>query len=139
MNEKQIRDHIHKLRRFYTDVLIYGAVNLGLIGIWAISGGGYFWPIWVIIGWGLGLGINAFSLGLLPQLNTLLPFMTVEWEDQEVQRLMKMEHKENSKEANKTAMKKEVKVEAKAAKAKPKPKPRAKKATRKKAPTKIIS
>jgi hypothetical protein len=96
MNERQVRDYVHKLRRFYTDVLIYGLVNLGLILIWAISGGGYFWPIWVIVGWGIGLGVHAFSLGLIPQMNAMIPFMTAEWEDEEVRRLMEAGHKENN-------------------------------------------
>ena len=31
------------------------AVNVMLVAIWALSGGGYFWPLWPILGWGLGL------------------------------------------------------------------------------------
>ncbi len=88
MTEQQVREHVRKLSRFYTDALIYAIVNLGLILIWAISGGGYFWPIWVIIGWGIGLGVHAFSLGLIPQMNAMVPFMTAEWEDQEVRRIL---------------------------------------------------
>jgi hypothetical protein len=33
----------------------YVAVNLLLIGIWAATGGGYFWPIWPLLGWGVGV------------------------------------------------------------------------------------
>ena len=40
---------------------IYLVVNLMLIGIWAASGAGYFWPIWPILGWGIGLGCHAAS------------------------------------------------------------------------------
>lgn len=113
MNERQVREYVHKLRRFYTDVLIYGVVNLGLILIWAISGAGYFWPIWVIIGWGIGLGVHAFSLGLIPQMNAMIPFMTAEWEDQEVRRLMEAGHTENGKEEKKEEMKAEGAIKAK--------------------------
>jgi hypothetical protein len=113
MNERQVREYVHKLRRFYTDVLIYGVVNLGLILIWAISGAGYFWPIWVIIGWGIGLGVHAFSLGLIPQMNAMIPFMTAEWEDQEVRRLMEAGHTENGKEEKKEEVKMEGVVKAK--------------------------
>ena len=115
MNERQVREYVHKLRRFYTDVLIYGVVNLGLILIWAISGAGYFWPIWVIIGWGIGLGVHAFSLGLIPQMNAMIPFMTAEWEDQEVRRLMEAGHTENGKEERKEEMKAEGVIKAKKA------------------------
>ena len=41
---------------------IYLLVNLLLIGIWAASGGGYFWPIWPILGWGIGVGCHAAPL-----------------------------------------------------------------------------
>ena len=49
-----------------TSVRIHGTiflvVNLMLIAIWAASGGGYFWPIWPILGWGIGLGCHAAPL-----------------------------------------------------------------------------
>lgn len=105
MNENQVREHVHKLRRFYTDVLIYTVVNVGLVLIWAISGGGYFWPIWAIVGWGIGLGVHAFSLGLIPQMNAMVPFMTAEWEDQQVRRLMEAGYK-GKEQAEKRAQKK---------------------------------
>jgi class 3 adenylate cyclase len=41
---------------------IYAVVNLMLVGIWAASGGGYFWPIWPMLGWGIGVGCHAASL-----------------------------------------------------------------------------
>jgi len=37
-------------------------VNLFLIGIWALSDQGYFWPIWVILGWGVGLLLNGWDV-----------------------------------------------------------------------------
>lgn len=106
MNENQVRDHVHKLRRFYTDALIYAVVNFGLILIWLISGAGYFWPIWVIVGWGIGLGVHAFSLGLIPQMNAMVPFMTAKWEDEQVRRLMEAGYKGKEKAEKKQAEKK---------------------------------
>ena len=32
---------------------IYLVVNVALIGIWAASGAGYFWPVWPMVGWGV--------------------------------------------------------------------------------------
>lgn len=120
MNEQEARSHVKKLRRFYTDAFIYAIVNLGLILIWAISGGGYFWPIWVIVGWGIGLGVHAFYLGLIPQVNAVVPFMTDEWEHNEVRRLMKFSQKDKTASA-KVEVKADVKVETKPkAKAMPK-------------------
>ena len=34
-------------------------INLFLVAIWALTGFGYFWPAWVILGWGLGLAIHG--------------------------------------------------------------------------------
>jgi hypothetical protein len=47
--------------RFQTSVLrshavAYTAVNGGLVGIWALTGGGEFWPAESIAGWGAFLG-----------------------------------------------------------------------------------
>jgi 2TM domain len=49
-------------REFRTHVAVYVIVNAMLVVIWAISGGGYFWPIWVIAAWGIGLALNAWTV-----------------------------------------------------------------------------
>ena len=33
-----------------------------LIGIWAVTGAGYFWPVWVLLGWGVGVVLNAWDV-----------------------------------------------------------------------------
>jgi hypothetical protein len=48
-------------REFKTHVAVYVIVNALLVAIWAMSGGGYFWPIWPIVGWGVGVAFNAWS------------------------------------------------------------------------------
>jgi class 3 adenylate cyclase len=47
---------------FRIHLTVYIVVNVMLIGIWAASGGGYFWPVWPILGWGIGLGCHAAPL-----------------------------------------------------------------------------
>ena len=45
-----------KARRSFKGLLISAAGVLALmIVIWALSGGGYFWPIWVVFGLGIAL------------------------------------------------------------------------------------
>ncbi len=62
---EQLRDQairsLRKKEHFRTSLIAYVLVNLFLVGIWAISGADYFWPIWVIGGWGLGLAFQALD------------------------------------------------------------------------------
>ena len=48
-------------KAFQAHASIFVLVNLFLIAIWAAAGFGYFWPIWPILGWGLGVGIHAWA------------------------------------------------------------------------------
>ena len=48
-------------RDFKSHLAIYLIVNAMLVGIWALSGRGYFWPIWPIVGWGVGVAVNAWT------------------------------------------------------------------------------
>jgi class 3 adenylate cyclase len=47
---------------FRIHLTVFIVVNVMLIGIWAASGGGYFWPVWPILGWGIGLGCHGAPL-----------------------------------------------------------------------------
>jgi uncharacterized ion transporter superfamily protein YfcC len=47
---------------FKNHVAIYVIVNTMLVVIWALSGQGYFWPVWTIVGWGIGLAFNAWAV-----------------------------------------------------------------------------
>jgi len=49
-------------RDFKTHVAAYVIVNLFLIGIWALGDRGFFWPIWVMLAWGIGLAFNAWDV-----------------------------------------------------------------------------
>ena len=49
-------------REFRLHLAVYLVVNTMLIVIWAATGGGYFWPIWPIGGWAIGLASHAFTV-----------------------------------------------------------------------------
>lgn len=55
-------NRLKKKRDFATHVMIYLTVNAFLVAIWAISGAGYFWPIFPILGWGIGIVANAWDV-----------------------------------------------------------------------------
>ena len=64
--EQEIRDQaierLKKKRDFKTHVLMYVTVNAFLVVIWAVSDSGFFWPIFPILGWGIGVGANAWDV-----------------------------------------------------------------------------
>jgi hypothetical protein len=45
----------------------YVIVNALLVVIWAATGHGYFWPGWVLAGWGIGLAMHAWSVYWAPR------------------------------------------------------------------------
>jgi adenylate cyclase len=53
---------IRAKRGFGVHAAVYAAVNLFLIAVWAITSRGYFWPIWPVLGWGVGLGIHYWAV-----------------------------------------------------------------------------
>ena len=56
------RWRVEKKRKIRTDLVVYVVINLFLIGAWAVTGFGYFWPAWVMAGWGVLLGLDVWSV-----------------------------------------------------------------------------
>lgn len=54
--EEYTRNKRFELR---THWMVFICVNLFLTGIWFVTSRGYYWPIWPLMGWGLGLGIHT--------------------------------------------------------------------------------
>ena len=54
---------LKKLRDFHAHLLVYVLVNSFLVVIWAASSpSGFFWPVFPIAGWGIGLVMNAWDV-----------------------------------------------------------------------------
>ncbi len=53
---------LRKRRDFYGHLVIYILVNGFLVGIWAITSHGFFWPAFVMGAWGIGLLANAWDV-----------------------------------------------------------------------------
>lgn len=60
----QAVERLKKKRDFKTHILIYVLVNAFLVVIWAVTSDGdtIFWPIFPIVGWGIGLAANAWEV-----------------------------------------------------------------------------
>ncbi len=56
------RKRVEARRALGGHAVAYLVVNLFLVVVWAFSGGGYFWPIWVLAGWGVGLVLNTWDV-----------------------------------------------------------------------------
>ena len=59
---QQARARLQKRSDLGAHVVAYVLINAMLVGIWAITGAGYFWPAWVILGWGVGLALNVWDV-----------------------------------------------------------------------------
>lgn len=35
--------------------------------LWLLTGAGYFWPVWPILGWGIGVGVSGVLAHTLPE------------------------------------------------------------------------
>jgi hypothetical protein len=55
------RERLKQRRDFATHLIAYILVNTVLIAIWATTGQGYFWPAWVLGGWGIGLVLHSWT------------------------------------------------------------------------------
>jgi hypothetical protein len=57
--EERVKAKIH----FRAHIILYICVNLGLVGIYFLANmGEYFWPIWCMAGWGVGLLLHGLRV-----------------------------------------------------------------------------
>lgn len=64
--EDDLRKHaVQRLRDkagFRTHLVMYLGINAFLVLIWAVIGTGFFWPIFPLVGWGIGVAANAWDV-----------------------------------------------------------------------------
>jgi 2TM domain-containing protein len=62
LRERAIR-RLKKRRDFMGHLLVYVLVNSFIVLIWAMTGAdGFFWPIFPIVGWGIGVVMNGWDV-----------------------------------------------------------------------------
>jgi hypothetical protein len=53
---------LRKKRDFQAHLLAYVTVNALLIAVWFVTmSGGFFWPVFPMFGWGIGLAFHAWD------------------------------------------------------------------------------
>ena len=60
LRQEAIRS-LKKKRDFRSHLVAYVLVNALLVVIWAVTSGGFFWPVFPLIGWGIAVGFNAWD------------------------------------------------------------------------------
>ena len=65
LREQAVR-RLKKRRDLQTHAFAYATINVLVWGVWAIIGAtshSWFpWPLWVTLGWGIGLAFNAWDV-----------------------------------------------------------------------------
>jgi hypothetical protein len=60
---------LKKRRDFRGHLLVYVLVNAFVVVIWAVTDGhGFFWPIFLIAPWGIGVVMNAWDVYWRPRI-----------------------------------------------------------------------
>ncbi len=59
---ERARKRVARKRKLQGDLAAYVVINAFLIGVWAVTGFGYFWPGWVEAGWGVLLSLDAWNV-----------------------------------------------------------------------------
>ncbi len=57
----QARKRLEAKLGFWQYVGVWVAVSIVLVGIWFLTGGGYFWPMWPIFGMGIAAVFIFFA------------------------------------------------------------------------------
>lgn len=64
----QAATQLQRWRDFGSDAAAYVVINVIFMMIWVATGRGFFWPIFPLIGWGIGLSAQHFNVVLRGQI-----------------------------------------------------------------------
>lgn len=65
LTEEQARKRVEEERAFYGNLASYLVVNTFLVAL-NVATGGYFWAVWPLLGWGIGVVTHAVGVFGLP-------------------------------------------------------------------------
>lgn len=53
---------LRERRDFGSHLITFLVINAAIVAVWAATAQGYFWPAWIIGGWGIGLVLHAWEV-----------------------------------------------------------------------------
>lgn len=59
---------LQRWRDFQAHLLAYVVGNVIFVATWALSGKGFFWPAFPLVGWGIGLSFQHFHVAFRGQI-----------------------------------------------------------------------
>jgi hypothetical protein len=66
VDDTELRDRaikrLKKRRDFAAHLLVYVLVNSAFVALWVTTSQGFFWPIFLMVFWGIGLVMNAWDV-----------------------------------------------------------------------------
>jgi hypothetical protein len=66
MSDQELRAEatrrVKERHEFPTHLIAYVVINAMLIAVWALTGAGFFWPGFVLGGWGVGVLMHAWTV-----------------------------------------------------------------------------
>ena len=76
---EKARKRVEEKKGFYTHIVVYIAVNILLVLIWAFpADGGYPWFLWPLGGWGIGIFFHFMSVFVFSK--------ETDWEKREIEK-----------------------------------------------------
>ncbi|ASP48780.1 2TM domain-containing protein [Cognaticolwellia beringensis] len=78
--ENRVIEHVRDIKGFYSHLINYGVVMLGLFIVNFITSPDYYWAWWAAFGWGIGVishGISVFEV---------YSFFGADWEKKQIEK-----------------------------------------------------
>lgn len=96
-DEKDVHGYVRYLKNFYGELSVYILVITVSLIVWLLMGGGYFWPLWIILIWGIVLLLKASRLHIINpmlyqnahQFREKLPFIRPQWQEEKVNEILR--------------------------------------------------
>jgi hypothetical protein len=64
--EELAKKRVQARMGFFVHVCMYVVMNTGIFAIWALTGQGYPWFMWPMLGWGIGILAHGVTLAIGP-------------------------------------------------------------------------